>query len=173
MSLRSKFKLHSDVHQVSLYKPLTGELSATALEAAPDDTSIAEHLVRRIVTWEANHLPNNHSLMHVWAHTDRAQAVSRSKDLDLHDVVGSPNMKDERDWTPLDCAINANSSGTVEEFLKARCQPTKSYIMDDLSPKVVELLKTYCPSDAHSLNWALLKKNDLFKAADSSCKYSI
>ena len=60
--------------EVSLHKPLTGELSASALEFAPDDTLIAEDLVCRIVSWEAKHLPKNRRLMHLWADTDRAEA---------------------------------------------------------------------------------------------------
>ena len=56
--------------QVSLYKPLTGELSATALEPDPADASIAKDLVCRIVKWEANHLPNGSDLISLWADAD-------------------------------------------------------------------------------------------------------
>merc|ERR1719316_1456907 len=119
-----------------------------------------------MVSWEANHLPNSRSLIHVWAHADSAKAISRSKDLDLQNVVGSLDMKDEKGLTPLDCAIDVNSSGTVEELLKSDChpRPTKAYLLEDRSPKVVEILRKHCPADPHSLSWELLKGKDAFKA---------
>ena len=52
------------------YQPLKGELSASALEPAPDDTSVAEDLACRIVSWEAKYLPKNSSLVHFWAEAD-------------------------------------------------------------------------------------------------------
>ena len=56
--------------EVSLYKPLTGELSALALEPAQDATSIPDDLAHRIVSWESKNLPEDVSLIHLWADAD-------------------------------------------------------------------------------------------------------
>ena len=60
--------------KVSLCKPLTGELSASALEPAQDAKSISDDLVRRVVSWESKNLPNSAEsrIIHLWADADRS-----------------------------------------------------------------------------------------------------
>ena len=54
----------------SFYKPLVGDLSAAALEPDQYGTSIANDLVRRIISWEAQNLTEGISLVHLWANAD-------------------------------------------------------------------------------------------------------
>ena len=50
--------------------------------------------------------------------------------MNLHDVVGALDVKDENRETPLDCAIRSASSGIAKHLLDQGCAPTKPYSND-------------------------------------------
>lgn len=129
--------------QCSMQYKLSGELAATALEQMQDCKSLPPLLVQRVVVWEASQVSKTSSLLHYWARHDRLQAFLAAKNMDLLHVLGEVDKQDEHGSTPLDCAIRHSSSGMAKHLLDAGCHPTQVYIIEECSPKLVEVLKKF------------------------------
>ena len=116
--------------EVSLYKPLTGELSACALEPAPDAKLIPDDLVRRIVSWESKNLPDSADfLIHLWADADRSVALTRAMSLGLENEVGAVSREDEQGSTPLDRALKSSSVCVAQVLWEDKgCRPSKAFL---------------------------------------------
>ena len=122
-------------------KEVEGDLTAAAIERPPDGTeSFSEDFVRRLAQLETSHLHNSASLFHCWAGKDFASSFARGKEIHLQDIAGPVDKKDDKGMTPLDSAIKTNSSGIVEEFLKAGCQPTQIYLIENCSLRLRKIL---------------------------------
>ena len=115
--------------KVSLYKPLTGELSACALEPAPDATLIPDDLVCRIVSWESKNLPDSADfLIHLWADADRSVALTRAISLGLENKVGAVSLQDKQGSTPLDRALKSSSVCVAQVLWDKGCRPSKAFL---------------------------------------------
>eukprot|EP00746_Dinoflagellata_sp_MGD_P021837 gnl/MRDRNA2_/MRDRNA2_15100_c0_seq1.p1 gnl/MRDRNA2_/MRDRNA2_15100_c0~~gnl/MRDRNA2_/MRDRNA2_15100_c0_seq1.p1 ORF type:complete len:611 (+),score=74.11 gnl/MRDRNA2_/MRDRNA2_15100_c0_seq1:42-1835(+) len=139
---------------------LHGELTAAALERSPDGRAFfSQDLIWRVAKWEANHLPKTTSLLSCWAKNDRSEALLRSIEMGLSEIVGSVDTKDAGNSTPLDCAIKANSSGITRLLLKNGCHPTKPYLIEECSPQLLGIIQKYCPADTHGRSRMILQGN--------------
>ena len=137
---------------------MTGELAAAALELPFEDGKALPHgLVERVVAWGAAHIPENTSLLHLWAISDRAQAYSAACEIGLHDALGALDKTDEDRATPMDRALQARSSAIVHHLLKAGCAPTKLYFIEDCGFKLHGMLNELLPSDAFARSRKLLE----------------
>ena len=145
---------------VSLYKPLAGDLSAAALEPAPDETSIINELTRRIVSWEANNLPNSVSLIHLWADANRSVALTKAMSMGLHNEMGAISLEDEQRTTPIDRALRSSSLSIAQVLLNAGCRATKIFLVGKDS-KLADVFG----QDTLARSEALLDSKTAFQAA--------
>eukprot|EP00746_Dinoflagellata_sp_MGD_P122246 gnl/MRDRNA2_/MRDRNA2_57183_c0_seq1.p1 gnl/MRDRNA2_/MRDRNA2_57183_c0~~gnl/MRDRNA2_/MRDRNA2_57183_c0_seq1.p1 ORF type:complete len:644 (-),score=124.53 gnl/MRDRNA2_/MRDRNA2_57183_c0_seq1:39-1829(-) len=156
--------MESATEVLSGYEP-TGDLAAAALETAFDGKSLPYESACRLVLWEAKHVSETSSLLHLWGAHDRCQAFSAASEMQLHDVVDAIGKKDGSGLTPLDCAIRANSCCIAEELLKLGCRPSKPYLVEERTPKLTKILEEHCPSCVFARKKARLEGKNIYKAA--------
>ena len=107
----------------SLYTPLDGDLAAAALEPAPDGTSITEEVAQRVFDWEKRNLEVDNRLVHLWAATDRSEALKAAISRQLENEVGEISLEDGVGMAPLDHALKNSSTGVAEYLWKAALNP--------------------------------------------------
>ena len=121
------------------------------MESLPDGRAFySADFIRRVATWEANHLKQSQTLLQSWAENNRAEALAYTINMsEMSDVVGSLHTANEGGFAPLDCAIRANNSGFAAHMLEAGCRPNKPYLTEERSPKMLEVLEKYTCVHSH------------------------
>eukprot|EP00931_Biecheleriopsis_adriatica_P059730 TRINITY_DN3579_c0_g1_i8.p1 TRINITY_DN3579_c0_g1~~TRINITY_DN3579_c0_g1_i8.p1 ORF type:complete len:1297 (-),score=227.26 TRINITY_DN3579_c0_g1_i8:844-4707(-) len=149
---------------------LSGDLTASTLERAPNGFSMPEDLVKSVAAWEAGQLNSKQSLLHCWASCDRAEAMARRQIVDA-DIVGEPKQKDSEGRTPLDVAILTNSSGAAELLLKEGQHPTQPFLWEKCCSRMTELLQLHCSDCSLGRSIDACRAWSMFQAAKAGNLY--
>ena len=83
----------------------------------------------------------------------------------MHDVVGSFDVTNECGCTPLDCAVRGNNSIFAKEMLKLGGSINKSFLTDERSPDLLEVLRETSWLDSHGRHRSMVHGKNAFEAA--------
>ena len=115
---------------------------------------LSADIIKRVVRWEASHLPEGCTLLHSWALVDNAAAFEAAKEMGLQDVIGSCDTKDSDAMTPLDIAINSNSTSIAQALLNADRKKDR---------QMQCMLEKHCPNDPMARSSNTVEGTNLYK----------